>query len=110
VYDAPAHGVSGFAFDIDAVPPWGHLRVGFATRGTENDAAYWGGASMDQSPIFSPGHYEIRWPDVGGPLYLPSPPAFDPTKLESIRFHVVSNNVQAVPFSFCISNLILLTN
>ena len=110
VYDAPAHGVTGFAFDIDGVPPGGHLRVGFATRGTENDAAYWGGASTDLSPIMSSGHYEIRWPEVGGPLYLPNPPPFDPAKLDAIRFHVVANDLQTIPFSFCVSNLMLLTN
>jgi hypothetical protein len=33
-YDAPAHGITGFAFDIDAVPPGGHLRVTFQPRST----------------------------------------------------------------------------
>jgi hypothetical protein len=41
-------------------------------------------------------------------MYLPNPPAFDPTKLLSIRFHVITNNVAPVPFSFCIGNLTLL--
>jgi len=110
VYDAPAHGITGLAFDIDAVPVGGHLRVSFQTVGTENSAAYWGGASSDLSPVFAPGHYEIRWPEVGGPMYLPSPPPFDPTKLEAIHFHVVSNSFEPVPFNFCLSNLMLLTN
>jgi hypothetical protein len=110
VYDAPAHGVTGFAFDIDGVPPGGHLRVRFATRGTENDAAYWGGASADLSPVASPGHYEIRWPEVGGPLDLPSPPPFDPTKLEAIQFQVVANDLERTLFSFCVWNVMLLTS
>ena len=37
-YDAIAHGITGFAFDIDAVPSGGHLRVGFATVGTEEQS------------------------------------------------------------------------
>ena len=111
VYDAPAHGVTGFAFDIDSVPMGGHIRVGFQTQGTENNAAYYGGANMDVSPVLAPGHYEIRWPSVGGPLYLgPMAPPFDPTKLDGIFFHVVANNFSPVPFSFCVSNPTLLTN
>jgi hypothetical protein len=89
----------------------GHIRVGFQTQGTENNAAYYGGANMDVSPVLAPGHYEIRWPSVGGPLYLgPMAPPFDPTKLEGIFFHVVANNFSPVPFSFCVSNPTLLTN
>src|SRR5206468_7940286 len=53
-YDAPAHGITGFAFDIDNPPPGGHLRVTFQPVGTENAAAYWGGATMDASPIGTP--------------------------------------------------------
>jgi hypothetical protein len=109
-YDAVAHGVTGFAFDIDAIPMGGHLRVAFQTLGTENNAAYWQGAMADLSPLFRPGHYEIRWPEVGGPFYLPNPPAFAPTLLESVMFHVVSNTGAPVPFNFCISNVMLLTN
>jgi hypothetical protein len=109
-YDTSAHGITGFAFDIDAVPPGGNLRVAFQTPGTESGAAWWGGASSNVSPIFSPGHYEIRWPEVGGPNYIPNPPPFDPTKLLAIDFHVVANQVGPVPFSFCLSNLMMLTN
>jgi hypothetical protein len=109
-YDAPAHGITGFAFDIDAVPAGGQIRVAFQTVGTESSAAYWGGATMNLSPIAGPGHYEMRWSEIGGPFYLTSPPPFDPTKLEAIQFHVVSNTGAPVPFSFCLSNLMLLTN
>jgi len=109
-YDAVAHGVTGVAFDIDAVPIGGHMRVGFQTPGTEYNYAYWQGSSMDLSPLQSPGHYEIRWPEVGGPYFLQNPPPFDPTRLESIMFSVVSNAVAPVPFNFCISNVQLLTN
>jgi hypothetical protein len=109
-YDAPAHGITGFAFDIDAVPLGGHLRVTFQTVGTENNAAYWGGATGDLSPVTAPGHYEIRWPQVGGPFYLTNPPPFDPTMLTGITFQVVSNSSGPVPFNFCVNNAMLLTN
>ena len=110
VYDAAAHGVTGVSFDIDALPPGGHLRVAFQTRGTESNAAYWGGATADLSPFGLPGHYEVRWSDVAGPLYLTNPPPFDPTTLEAIHFQVVATNFEPVPFNFCISNTMLLTN
>jgi hypothetical protein len=109
-YDAPAHGITGFAFDIDAVPPGGHLRVTFQTVGTEKNAAYWGGATGDLSPVTAPGHYEMRWAEVGGPLYLTNPPPFDPTRLTGITFQVVSNASTPVPFNFCVNNTMLLTN
>jgi hypothetical protein len=107
-YDAPARGITGIAFDIDTPPP-GSLRVEFQTLGTESNAAYWGGLASNASPI-SVGHNEIRWSDVGGPLYLSNPPPFDPTKLESVAFHVFANAVATVPYSFCVYNVIMLTN
>jgi hypothetical protein len=110
VYDAPAHGITGFAFDIDAVPPGGQLRVTFPTKGTENNAAYWSGTTNNLSPITSPGHYEMRWPEIGGPMYLTAAPPFDPTTLEMISFHVVSNTIAPTSYSFCINNVMLLTN
>jgi hypothetical protein len=101
-YDAPAHGVTGVAFDID-VPPSENLRVELQTLGTESNAAYWDGT------VFS-GHNEIRWSDVGGPSYLTNPPPFDPTKLESVDFHVVANPSSSVPYAFCVYNVVMLTN
>jgi hypothetical protein len=109
-YDAPAHGITGFAFDIDAVPPGGHIRVNFPTVATELNAAYWNGATMDGSPILGPGHYEMRWPEIGGPMYLTNPPPFDPSQLISIAFFVYSNSLAPVPFDFCVKNLMMLTN
>ena len=90
-YDAIARGFTGFAFDIDNVPPGGHLRVQFATPATNLNAAYWQGASFDLSPVTAPGHYEIRWPEIGGPMYLgPGAPPFDPRMLSAISFQVVA--------------------
>lgn len=109
-YEAPAHGITGFAFDIDAVPDGGHLRVLFAIPGTENHPAYWAGATNDISPVLGPGHYEMRWPEIGGPFWFADAPPFDPTKIEWVAFQVVSTDVAPVPFNFCISRLLLLTN
>lgn len=73
-------------------------------------AAYWSGVASDVSPIFSPGDYEMRWPEIGGPFWYAEAPPFDPTKIEWIAFDVVSTDAAPVPFDFCLSNLALLTN
>ena len=66
---------------------------------------------MDLSPFVGPGHYEVRWPRVGGPLYLGAyAPPFDPTKIEWIAFHVVSREFEPASYDFCINKIVLLTN
>lgn len=110
-YDAPAHGITGFGFDIDGELPLGRFRVLVTTAENDGDAAYWGGATMDLSPYQGPGHYEIRWPDVGGPMYLgPGAPPFDPTKIESISFDVAGRADFAASYDLCVGNFTLLTN
>ena len=106
-YDAVAHGITGFAFDIEGT--FSRMRVEFPTEGKWYDPAYWQGATMDLSPVRSPGHYEIRWAEVGGPKYLASPPPFDPSKLQEVRFHVTSDMLQTTPYSYCIKNVVMLT-
>jgi len=49
-YDAPAHGITGFAFDIEGALPIGHLRVLVPTIDDDHDSAYWEGAVNDMSP------------------------------------------------------------
>jgi hypothetical protein len=105
--------IRGIAFDIDT-PPANAMRVELPTSAvpgtTDANAAYWGGRSTNASPVLA-GHNAFFWTDVGGPMssFL-SPPAFDPTKLLSLRFHVITNGAAAFSFNFCISNLTLLTN
>jgi serine/threonine protein kinase len=106
VYDAIAHGITGVAFDIDVVPE-GLMRIAFTMPGGKG--TYWGGAKRGYSPINTPGRYEIRWPEVNGPFWLPDPPLFDPRKIESIQFGVPASFIP-VPFSFCIKNVEMLTN
>jgi hypothetical protein len=111
-FDAPARGVTGISFTIDT-PPGNSMRVEFQTSAspglTDNNPAYWNGAISNSSPVVA-GTNTIRWASVGGPMYETNPPAFDPTKLVTIEFAIVTNTLAAVPFSFCISNVTLLTN
>ena len=107
-YDTVARGITGFAFDIEGDVRW--LRVALQTQRTESAPAYWAGTTMDLSPVTGPGHYEIRWAEVGGPAYLASPPSFDPSKLEEIAFHVPASDFETRPYSFCIKNTVMLTD
>jgi len=86
------------------------MRVEVGTVATNNNAAYWMGAMADTSPVLSGGHFEVRWSEVGGPQYLgPSAPPFDPHQINTIRWQVVPNPFESVPYDFCISNVALLT-
>ena len=43
-------------------------------------------------------------------MYLTSPTAFDPTKILSVQFHVVTNTSSTIPFNYCISKVKALHN
>ena len=113
-YNATAHGIKGFAFDLSGVPTGGQLRVEFPFGGQYLDKApYWKGDTMNLSPIISDGHYEVMLSDVAGPMYLMSqgmtPPTFDPTTLVSMQFHVVANTMSSIPYNeLTVSNLVVL--
>ncbi len=108
-YDAPAHGVTGFAFHVDAEPPPSTLRVALATAIAPANSPFWGGVASEVSPVHA-GHNELRWADVGGPIWADRPPRFDPTRLISISFVVPADSHRAKAFSFCIDQLTALTN
>jgi hypothetical protein len=116
-FDMNAAHITGVSFDIDMVPG-ANLRVEFPTSAmtgvTDIYSAWWGGSGSNVSNV-KPGTNSFTWDKVGGPNYTPPAaagvatfPPFDPTKVLSIQFHVVTNTSSAVPFSFCIGNLTLL--
>lgn len=114
-YNAPAHGITGIAFDIDNVPPANgapSLRVELTTSvipgTTDKQPAYWNGAIQNNSPV-SPGTNSFYWANVSRPMSEANYPAFDPTKILAIQFHVIANPSSPINFNFCISNLIALT-
>jgi hypothetical protein len=115
-YDAPAHGVTGVAFDIDSEPPpQGGIRVQVPTQTTAKQAAWWAGATDDTSPVHA-GHNEFRWADVGamsppsGGAPVAAPPPFDPTRILGIQFQAMPDPSGRKTVSFCISNLTALGN
>ena len=104
-YDALVHGVTGFGFRIDSEPPpHALLRVEVSTEASGRDPAWWGGAAAESSPVHA-GYNEVRWADVGGPLYLAHPPPFDPSRVLSIAFQVPAGPSGAKSFAFCIGEL-----
>jgi hypothetical protein len=108
-FDAPGHHVTGVGFHIDAEPPPGLLRVMLSTVSRRLDAAFWGGATSEASPVHA-GRNELRWADVGGPIWIDNPTPFDPTRLTAIRFMVPAVPGAARSFSFCIDQLTVLSD
>ena len=109
-YDARANGVTGIAFDIDSEPPpRAGIRVEIMTVTAPGPAPFWGGAALDASPVHA-GHNAFRWEAVGGPLFVDAPPAFDATEILAVQFHVASDLIAAKSFSFCVNNVVALTD
>jgi hypothetical protein len=110
-YDAASHHVVGFEFDISGLPSPGTIRVEFPIPGTD--------ASGDAyAETVAPGttHMKIQWSDTSfGPSFTPpqgtTEPPFDPSKVESIQFHVVTQTSASIPVtSLCVNNLAALVS
>jgi hypothetical protein len=108
----PYRGI-GFDFTGDVIPSKA-MRVNFPFNGeTSDDLPYWEGASMSYSPLTNGAHVEIQWADVAPEQFLeagvPPPAPLDKTQVASIQFQVYTASTAATPFSYCVSNLTLLT-
>jgi hypothetical protein len=107
-YDAMMNHVTGFQFTVAGLP-MGTVRVEFQEPATDTTGDAWsytvtkagqvtvnlmsGTGAGDLSPAFPP------------PMGM-TQPAFDPTKLEAIQFHVVTNTTGAIMVQdLCISGL-----
>lgn len=108
-WDGSKYG--GVEFDIvgDNVPAKA-MRVNFPFTGEHGtDSPYYQGKTQAFSAMSSGDHIVVHWSDVAGPKYLidqnMTPPAFDPTHIQSIQFQVFTNATTATPYSFCINNL-----
>ena len=126
--DIDLSAYKGVSFDFSAYTgsdsnmagvPAGAMRVNFPFTGEHaTDSPYWMGATKASSPLTPPAgkslHVDVLWSDVGGPYYLTqqspavTPPAFDPTKIQSIQFQVFTNATATTPYAFCVSNLALI--
>ncbi|SRR6266700_4547569 len=102
-FDATGNHVTGFSFDIDMVPV-APMRIEFPTMATATTAAFWVQAMNDHFSLVKT-HNEFHWANVMPPFYATTPPAFDPTGILSIQFHVVSDPSGPAMYTFCVSNL-----
>jgi len=107
-----------FTFSGTMIPIGNKIRVNFPFMGENNgtDSPYFAANKLDDhSTISTTGVNTVHWADIQGPAYLLSqtpavtPPAFDPSKVESIQFQVFTNTGAAIPYAFCVNNLTLLT-
>ncbi|MEO8902861.1 MAG: hypothetical protein ABI627_15170 [Polyangiaceae bacterium] len=106
-FNATMAGVIGISFDLDA-PRLDRVRVEFPTVGTEDTSAMWKPGKRNLSPLVA-GHNVLLFTDVESPTFLKPAIPFDPTKLLSIQFHVPSTTAASAMYSFCISNLAVVT-
>jgi hypothetical protein len=108
-FNLTAKNVKGMAFTIDDVPPAG-LRVEFwgANSDPAVGSAYWGTATETNtyppSPVV-PGLNVVHLSDVKAPWGV----TFDPTIVENMQFHVPTTTSAASDFSFCITNVTVVT-
>jgi hypothetical protein len=101
LYDALAHGVTGFAFDIDAAPaPGASILVGVQTELGRPPLVYGGDQGGNWSPLHA-GHNE--WNFVGRPFFAPN--KRHPTLMVRLGFIARGSDSQAVNYSFCVNNL-----
>ncbi|MFZ5895656.1 MAG: hypothetical protein ACOY0T_31655 [Myxococcota bacterium] len=99
-------GIVGFSFDIDTPPARG-LRVELPSGGdVEWAVAYWGARpEYPPSPVKA-GSNVVLFENVLSPHTWSS---FDPSRWLGISFVIPTSESTAIPYSFCISNLKLLT-
>jgi hypothetical protein len=109
-FDALAHGVHGVAFDFEwLVKPVTGMRVAFPLQAPDGSDTpvyeYWGATSAyPTSPVVA-GTNKVYWTDVASPMG----DAFDPTKLGAMHFAVPTTTASSAGYSFCISNVRVLT-
>lgn len=116
----PAHHITTFSFDLSGVPTGsGALRVEFPTgpapAGTDGD----GFDSYYAVKAIKNGHFDVSMAHAGAtgdtnadlglsfaaPTGMPTP-VFDPTLVEGVQFHVVTNTGAPVTVTnFCVSNI-----
>jgi hypothetical protein len=84
------------------------VRVEFPTVGTENTAAIWKPGTSNLSPLVA-GHNVLLFADVASPTFVKPAVPFDPTNLLSVQFHVPAGPFAPAAYSFCISNLAVVT-
>jgi hypothetical protein len=98
-YDAMAAGVKAFTFDVSGLPT-GLVRVEFGTPATDPSGDSWSYTLTGNGPT------TVDLSTLVPSFAMPNAVPFDPSQIESITFHMVSNATS--PFAvanFCISKV-----
>ncbi len=107
-FNASANHVTGFQFNVSGLPT-GTVRVEIQEPATDKTGDAWSYTLTGAGPV------TVQLASGSGagqlsPSFTPptgtTQPAFDPTNVEAIQFHVVTSTTGAVPVSsFCVSDL-----
>jgi hypothetical protein len=98
-YNAKAAGITAFTFDVSGLP-YPNVRVEFATPATDPTGDAWSYLLGADGPT------TVNLSDLMPSFSMTTYPPFDPSQIESIVFHVVTDIGGPYPVdNFCISNL-----
>jgi hypothetical protein len=106
-YNATANNVIAFSFHITGIPAGVSVNIELPIPATDSSGDSW---SM---PATADGDYTVNLTTSGAQGLKPSftmamEPAFDPTQIESIQFHIATNTVAAITIPdstrLCVSN------
>ena len=105
-YDAASNDVVGFEFDVSGLPTTGTVRVELPIPATDSS-----GDSYSETLAQGTTHMKVLFSDSSfAPSFTPpngtTEPPFNPSTVESIQFHVVTQVSASIPVTnFCINNL-----
>lgn len=106
-YNATANGVTAFSFHVAGIPAGVSVNVELPIPATDPSGDSW------STPATADGDYTISLTTSGAQGLKPSftmamEPAFDPTQIESIQFHIATNTAAAITIPdatrLCVSN------
>jgi hypothetical protein len=98
VFDAKAHGIVGFHFELFGVAP-ADLRVYVLTPETI------GISHFVTIPVTASSQHKVLFAEALQGAWVTNPSALDVSRLSGIDFHVYTNTVGPRAFDFCIMNL-----
>jgi hypothetical protein len=105
-YDTTMAHITGFSFTVAGLPTTGSVRVEIPIPVTDPSGDAWsytltGNGSVTVNLVAGAGMGQLA------PSFTMSgQPMFDPTMVESVQFHIVTNTMASIPVdNFCISDL-----
>jgi hypothetical protein len=101
-YDATAHGVIGFCFELSGPTiPSTTVRVAFPTQENNDNAPF--------EAFSAAGSHTVLLSNVEEGSWVTNPVPFDETKIMLLQFQIPSSTTAAVPWDFCVQGLTAIT-